>query len=185
MADENTDLVLIASIGAPQGIRGEIRLNYHGDDPGNLNDYGALCNSDETRWFEIKSLRIQNYKVIVRFEHINDRNQAEKLTGTELYVPRHRFPETDDNEYYHVDLIGLDAITVNGREIGKVVAIVDFGAGDLIEISAYNSNSFYIPFRRETVTEVNLKGGFITVDPPEGLVPDIRKQKKVDTDPAN
>ena len=172
MTDENTDLVLIASIGAPQGIRGEIRLNYHGDNPENLNDYGLLCNSDRTRWFEIKSLRIQNYKVIVQFEQINDRNQAKELTGTDLYVPRHKFPNTDDDEYYHVDLIGLVVIDVNGKEIGKVAAIVDFGAGDLIEICARDFKSFYIPFRREIITEVNLKDGFITLDPPEGLVPE-------------
>ncbi len=99
------------------------------------------------------------------------REGAEALTGTKLYVPRSRLPEREEEEWYHADLIGLAAVDRDGAPIGKVVAIQNFGAGDLIEIKpASGGPTVLVPFTRETVPEIDVEGGRLTLVPPEGLI---------------
>ncbi len=165
----SSDRVLMAEIGAAHGIRGEVRVKPHGDDPMALADYGPLETEDGTRSFEILSLRPQKHMLIVRFKGVNDRNAAEALTRTRLYVPRERLPEPDEDDFYHADLIGLQVYDESGELLGKVATIANFGAGDLLEIRPVGSTSFFLPFTREVVPEIDIANGRILAVPPEGL----------------
>jgi 16S rRNA processing protein RimM len=105
-----------------------------------------------------------------RLKGVEGRDQAEALTGTKLYVPRSRLPEREEDEWYHSDLIGLTAQGPDGGTIGTVIAVHNFGAGDLLEIRpADGGATLLMPFTRETVPEVDVEGGWLRVAPPEGL----------------
>jgi 16S rRNA processing protein RimM len=108
--------------------------------------------------------------LIVRFKGIDDRSAAEALTGTDLSVPRDRLPPPEDDDYYHADLIGLEAVSVSGEPIGTVIAVPNYGAGDLIEVAPPRGEPVLIPFTRAAVPEVDIAGGRIVVDPPPGLL---------------
>jgi 16S rRNA processing protein RimM len=105
---------------------------------------------------------------VARLRGVNDRNEAEKLVNVELYVPRDRLPAPEDDEYYHADLIGLAAFTPDGKKFGTVVAVHDFGAGDLIEVRPEGaSDTMMLPFTETTVPVVDIAGGRIVIDPPQ------------------
>lgn len=159
--------ILIAEIGAAHGIRGELRVKPHTADPEAIGDYGPLT-SEDGRQFIVKSVRPNKNVIVCTFDGIRDRNAAEALTGTKLYVDRSALPETEDEEeFYHADLIGLAVETVGGEAIGTVVALHDFGAGDLLEVSRPRGGSFYAPFTRDFVPTIDMAAGKILIDPPE------------------
>lgn len=162
------DRILIAEIGAAHGIRGEVRVKPHGSDPMALADYGPLYAADG-RTFEIKSLRPQKHMLIVRFKGVDDRNAAEALTRTKLYIDRDRLPEPDEDDFYHTDLVDLPVFDTDGNELGTVISVPNFGAGDLLEIAPKGARSFYLPFTREAVPEIDLAARRIVAVPPEGL----------------
>ncbi|WP_269584897.1 ribosome maturation factor RimM [Roseibium sp. Sym1] len=159
--------VLMARIGAAHGIRGEVRVKPFGDDPLSFADYGILTTKDGKRSFEVEKARVQKTVVVTRFKGITDRNQAEELNGTELYVSRDQLPEPDEDEFYYSDLNGLDVIDQGGDTLGKIVAVQDFGAGDLLEIRPKRGRTFYIPFTKEFVPEISLDEGLVRADLPE------------------
>jgi 16S rRNA processing protein RimM len=106
----------------------------------------------------------------VQFDGLSDRAAAEGLKGIDLFVPRERLPAPDEDEYYHADLIGLDAISSDGKSIGKVVGVENYGAGDLIEIAREKGSTVLIPFTRANVPKIELTAGRLVVDPPPGLL---------------
>lgn len=180
MARKETELVLMAQIGAAHGIRGEVRVKPFGSDPMALANYGPLRDEAGHRRFVIRSLRPQKSVLVVRFEDVSDRTDAESLNGIKLYLTRDVFPPAEDeDEFYHVDLIGLPVFTIRDEPVGNVIAVPDFGAGDLLEVKPHKGPSFLIPFTREIVPRVDLKAGRIVVDPPEGL---LSHQKTPDDD---
>src|ERR687885_1561392 len=129
------DGILIATIGAPHGVRGEVRLRVFTEDPLAVADYGPL-RDEEGRTYAIRRVRPAKTVVIAALEGVSDRNAAEALRGRALYVDRDRLPATEDDEtYYQADLVGLEAVTADGRSLGRVLAIHNFGAGDLLEIA--------------------------------------------------
>lgn len=108
--------------------------------------------------------------LVVRFKGIADRNAAEALTGLDLFVPRDRLPPAEADEFYHSDLVGLTAVLASGETFGTVVAVQNFGAGDILEIAPPRGPSLMLPFTRAVVPEVDVAGGRLTVVPPAGLL---------------
>jgi 16S rRNA processing protein RimM len=155
----------MAVIGAAHGIRGEVRVKAFTGDPLALGDYGPLYAADG-RAFEVADIRPANTVVVVRFKSVKDRNAAEALAGTELFVDRSALPdEADDDEFYHADLIGLDVKDDTGAAIGKVQAIHNFGADDILEVTLSGRKNVLIPFSRAAVPEISVNGGFLRIDP--------------------
>ena len=162
------DRICVARIGAAHGLRGEVRLNSFTADPVAVTQYGALMTEDGTRAFEIESYRPGKGFLVVRFKGISDRTTAEQLTNLDLYVPRDRLPAPAPDEFYHADLIGICAVGEDGNQIGTVVAIHDFGAGDLLEIRPQAGGpSVMLPFTEAVVPWIDIAGGRIVVVPPE------------------
>ncbi len=158
--------VLMATVGAAQGLRGEVRVKTFTADPTALGDYGNLHSLDG-RTFEILDIREAKTVAIVRFRGINDRNAAEALNGLELYIERDNLPddELEDDEFFYADLEGLEAIDAEGKSYGTVSAIFDFGAGDLLELKGPGRRPVLIPFSEKAVLEIDLEGGTLLIDP--------------------
>jgi 16S rRNA processing protein RimM len=163
--------VLVAEIGAPHGVRGEVRLKSYTADPAAVADYGPL--SDEAgRRFEIRTLRpLKDDMLVVTLSGVPDRTAAERLTRTRLYVDRSALPEPEEeDEFYHTDLLGLAVETVAGEAIGTIVAVPNFGSDDLLEVARPGRRSIYVPFTRAVVPTVDIPGRRVVIDPPDGLL---------------
>jgi 16S rRNA processing protein RimM len=162
--------ICVARIGAAHGLRGEVRLWPFTAEPQAILGYGVLETVDGARRFEIETLRPGKDFLVARFTGIADRDAAEALCNVELYVPRARLPPPPADEFYHADLIGLEARDRAGTLIGTVVGVQNFGAGDLIEIvPAAGGEPLLLPFTAATVPAVEIAAGRIVVDPPPGL----------------
>ena len=164
--------IQMAVIGAAHGIKGELRVKTFTADPLALGDYGPLYTRDG-RAFEIAAIRPAKDVVVVRFRNVADRNAAEALTGTELFVDRSVLPAADDDEFYHADLAGLSVKDGDGAVLGKIVAVQNFGGGDILEVTLGGRKGVLIPFSKAAVPDVSISGGFVTIDPiAAGLVED-------------
>jgi 16S rRNA processing protein RimM len=167
------DRVLIARIGAAHGIKGEVRVKAYTADPQSIGAYGPL-EAPDGRTFEVASLRPTagpaSDMLVVRFKRVPDRNAAEALNGIELSVARDRLPPAEADEYYHADLIGLEAVTADGAGLGTVIAVHNYGAGDLLEIAPKRGETILVPFTRAVVPEVDLAARRLIIEPPEGLL---------------
>lgn len=157
--------ILLAQIGAPHGIRGEVRVKPFGE-PEMLDQYGKLETADG-RKLKIKRMRPQKNMLIVKFEGVNTREEAEALNRVELFIERSKLPEPEEEEFYIEDLIGMEAISETGEVLGQVLAVPNFGAGDMLEIKPQNaSTTFYIPFTKAAVPEIDFDKGKLTIVPP-------------------
>lgn len=142
----------LAAITGAHGITGEVRLKLFGEGVDSLRRFRAFNDS---------ALTLQKLKddgkggAIARFAEVTDRTAAEALRGTALTVPRSALPELPEGEYYHADLLGLAAMSDEGDALGTVVAVENFGAGDVIEIARPNGKKFMVPLRAEAVPEWN------------------------------
>jgi 16S rRNA processing protein RimM len=163
---ETPKLVLLARIGAAHGVRGEVRVKSFTADPMALGGYGPLSSRDG-RVFLVERLRPAKEVVVAKFRGVDDRNAAEALNGTDLFVPRDRLPAAEDeDEFYHADLIGLSAEAEDGTPLGTVVAIHNFGAGDILDIAPPRGPSLLVPFTKAVVPDVDLVAGRLVVIPP-------------------
>ena len=158
--------VIMGVIGAAQGLRGEVRVKAYTEEPLELGEYGTLYGADG-RAFEILDIRQAKEMAVVRFRGVNDRNEAEALTGTELFVERDSLDddELDDEEYFYADLEGLEARDAEGNSYGVITAIFDFGAGDILELTKAGKRAQLIPFTENSVLEIDFEGGAILIDP--------------------
>lgn len=165
--------VLMAVIGAAHGIKGELRVKTFTADPKAIGDYGPLY--DRTgKAFKLVNLRPQGNVVVARFKGVADRNAAEALNGIELFVDRAALPDTDDDEeFYHADLVGMAVVDESGETIGRVSAVQNYGAGDMLEIKGPALNAVPIPFTKTAVPVVDLSARIIRIDSvASGLVED-------------
>jgi len=167
MSDDRDKRVCVARIGAAHGLRGEVRLWSFTEDPGAVARYGPFATADG-RVIEIASLRPAGEFFVARLKGVDDRNTAEALRNVELYVSREKLPQTADaGEFYHADLIGLAAVDPAGAPIGTVIAVHNFGAGDLIELApASGRETVLLPFNEAVVPAVDIAAGRITVAMP-------------------
>ena len=162
--------VLLGEIGAAQGLKGEVRLRSYTAEPAAIGRYGALYD-EQGRAIEIESLRVTPKALIARIKGVTTREAAEALNRTKLYVDRARLPAREEEEWYHADLVGLEAVDRGGERIGIVVAVHNFGAGDLIEVKPDKGGAtVLVPFTRDAVPEVDVEGGRLVLTPPEGLL---------------
>jgi 16S rRNA processing protein RimM len=162
--------ICVAQIGAAHGTRGEVKLKSFTADPMAVKDYGALETEDGTATFKIEALRPAKSHLVAQLAGIRDRTAAERLANLRLFVPRDRLPATDANEFYHADLIGLAALATDGRALGTVVAVHDFGAGDILEVRQEGRrDTVMLPFTNATVPVVDVAGGRVVINPPDGV----------------
>jgi 16S rRNA processing protein RimM len=160
--------IRVARIGAAHGVRGEVRLWSFTQDPLAVADYGPLQSEDGAQAFEIESLRPGKNFLVARLVGVATREAAEKLTNTDLFVPRERLPAIEEEDtFYYADLVGCAAVTAEGESVGTVSALHNFGAGDIIEIvPAGGGQTLMLPFTQDSVPEVDLQAKRIVVAPP-------------------
>jgi 16S rRNA processing protein RimM len=167
--------VCVARIGAPHGVRGAVKLWTFTGDPLAVRRYGPLATKDGRRSFEVATAREAKGHLVATLKGIATREDAERLNGLELYVAREKLPATDADEYYHADLIGLAAVNAADEPIGRVTAIHNFGAGDIIEIAPPHGAAMLLPFTNAVVPTVDLANGRVVIVLPaeiEGDTPD-------------
>ena len=167
--------ICVARIGAAHGVRGEVKLWPFTEDPMAVIDYGPLSTKDGARQFEVVRARVAKDHLVAVVKGIATREDAERVNGLELYIARDRLPPTGAGEYYHADLIGLRAIDAAGADIGKVLAVHNFGAGDIIEIAPPSGPTLLLPFTDAVVPTVDLANGHVVLMMPseiDGDTPD-------------
>src|SRR5262249_38173686 len=162
-------LICVARIGAAHGVRGAVKLWTFTEDPFAVKRYGPLLSKDGKRQFELAQAREAKDHLVATFKGVTTRDEAERLNGIELYVAREKLPATDEDEYYHPDLIGLAAVTIDGDALGRVLAIHNFGAGDIIEIAPLKGPTMLLPFSNAVVPEVDVAGGRVVVALPQEI----------------
>ncbi|MBL27296.1 MAG: hypothetical protein CMM50_07085 [Rhodospirillaceae bacterium] len=161
-------LILVGAVTAPHGVQGAVKVKSFTADPEAL---AVLpLHDQEGRRVRLKVLSARGDVLIARIAGTSDRNAAERLRGTRLFVPREALDEPDEDEFYHADLIGLRAERADGSLVGTVAAMHDFGAGDLVEVKTEAGKAVLLPFDRDTVPVVDVAGGRLVVDPPHGLI---------------
>jgi 16S rRNA processing protein RimM len=158
--------ICVAKIGAAHGVRGEVRLWPFTEDPLAVTRYGPLSTKDGKRQFEVVRAREAKDHLVASIKGVEDRDAAARLNGLELYIARDKLPATDDDEYYHADLIGLAAVNSAGEPIGRVTAIHNFGAGDIIEIAPAQGPTLMLPFSNAVVPTVDIAGGRVVIELP-------------------
>lgn len=157
-------LLLGVVIGA-QGIQGEVKVKTFTGEPEAVGDYGPLRDATAARTFQLKVLRLSKGDVVIaRIKGVEDRNAAEALKGTELYVLRSALPQADEGEFYFADLVGLTAM-MSGQVLGSVTAVHNYGAGDMLEVKTDGGRSAMVPFTDDAVPVVDLAAGTVTVEP--------------------
>ena len=161
--------ICVARIGAAHGVRGAVRLWTFTEDPFAVKDYGPLSTKDGARQFEVTHVREAKDHLVATLKGIATREDAERLNGLELYIAREKLPETDEGEYYHADLIGLAAVNAANEPLGRVTAIHNFGAGDLIEITPPQGSTMLLPFTNAVVPTVDLAGGHVVIELPREI----------------
>ncbi|MEO1089117.1 MAG: ribosome maturation factor RimM [Pseudomonadota bacterium] len=161
--------VCLAVVTGAHGLAGEVRLRTFTGEPEAVAAYGPLEDASGRSRLRITSLRVTTKDVIARFDGIADRTAAEGLKGTELWLPRERLPEPDDDEWYVADLQGLDVVDQGGRLVGRVRAVTDHGAGDVVEILAPDGKELVLPFTRNLFPDVDPVAGRMVMAPNDVL----------------
>src|SRR6202140_3075737 len=172
--------ICIARIGAAHGVRGAVKLWTFTEDPLAVKAYGPLLTKDGARQIEVTHAREAKDHLVATLKGIATREDAERLNGVELYIAREKLPATGEDEYYHADLIGLAAVTPANEPLGRVVAIHNFGAGDIIEIAPPQGATMLLPFTNAVVPSVDLAGGRVVIELPEEIVGDDRADDDAD-----
>ena len=164
-----SELVLVGAIAGAFGVKGEVKIKSFTGVAEDIFAYGALRGEDGKALLDITAHRAIKDGFAARAKQVTTRERAEALKSTRLYVRREDLPDLDENEYYHADLIGLPCENLDGDPMGRVKAVYDFGAGDMLEISHTpgRKGSWYLPFSEACVPHVDIEGGKLVIDPPE------------------
>lgn len=164
-----SDRICVGAIAGAFGVAGEVRLKSFCAQPEALASYGPLWSEDGKRSFAVKLTRPVAGGLGARLTGVATKEQADALKGTTLWVDRARLPSLPDDEFYHADLIGLAVQDTGGAALGRVTAVHNHGAGDVLEIAQPGGKVLLLPFTRAAVPTVDLTAGRIVADPPEEL----------------
>ncbi len=165
-----SEQICVGAIAGAFGVQGEVRLKSFTADPEAIADYAPLATEDGSQSFEVQITRAIPQGFAARLSGIRSKEDADALKGTRLFAPRDRLPSLPDDEYYHADLIGLPVFDTGGAEIGRVRAVLNHGASDILEVQVPGqSATLLLPFTQAAVPTVDLAAGRIVADPPEGL----------------
>ncbi|MCW8843388.1 MAG: ribosome maturation factor RimM [Rhodobacteraceae bacterium] len=165
-----TELVCVGAIVGAYGVRGEVRLKSFTAQAEAIADYAPLLTEDGATSFSVTITRPIKNGLAARLSGITTKEEADALRGTQLFVPRDRFPEPADDEYYHADLVGLEVRDTGGTLLGRIKSVQNHGATDLLEIHGPGlKTTVLLPFTHDVVPTVDLAGGRVVADPPEGL----------------
>jgi 16S rRNA processing protein RimM len=164
-----SDLVHVGTFGAAIGLKGEIKINLLTSNVEVFKSFDCLYNFDCSTVWKLDSIAMRQKKCVAKLSHCKSRSDAELLKNQKIYTSKVNFPSTKDNEYYVSDLIDCKIIYSNGNELGEVIDVNNFGAGDLLE-TTYNNKKIYIPMNKENVVSVDIKKKIIIVDPIQGII---------------
>jgi 16S rRNA processing protein RimM len=164
-------LIPLGIFGAPHGVRGELRVKSYAGDAKALGAYGDLTDRTGNSVFKLTGLRaLKDDMLVVRLAGIDTRDAAEKLTGAELFARRRQLPPPSDDEFYHDDLVGLEAVSREGDKFGRIVALRNFGAGDILEIApATGGETLLLPFTKAVAVEIDFARGRIVIVAPNEI----------------
>jgi 16S rRNA processing protein RimM len=169
MSDDPDDLIIVGSIGGAYGVRGEVRLKSFCTQPEAIAAYAPLVAADG-RSFEVSLGRAIKGGFSARLTGVASKEDADALKGTDLFAPRDRLPALPDDEFYHADLIGLEVVDTGGAVLGRIKAVHNNGADDLLELHGPGLKAtVLLPFTRACVPTVDLAAGRLVADPPDGL----------------
>ncbi len=171
MSHSGDDLICVGAIAGAYGVHGEVRLKSFCARPEDIINYTPLTDETGGRTFSLTLSRAMKNGFVARLEGINSKEAADALRGIRLFAPRSSLPNLPDDEFYHADLIGLTVLDTGGTVLGRVHAVQNHGAGDLLEITpGAGGNTILLPFTRAVVPTVDLAAGRIIADPPEGAL---------------
>lgn len=170
MTAEPSDRICVGAIAGAFGVQGEVRLKSFCVEAADIAAYGPLFTKDGSRSFTLRLTRPVAGGLGARLSGVSTKEEADALKGAELYADRSRLPALPDDEFYHSDLIGLVVRDTGGEEIGEVIAVHNHGAGDILEIRRKGrSSALLLPFTLATVPTVDVAGGCLVADLPDGL----------------
>lgn len=172
MSGSPSPLLEIARVAGSFGVRGEVRVTAYSEDPLALKRYGPLLRQDGSPALTLTAARLHKGGLVVRAREVETKEQADLLRGLRLYVPRSALPPPDEDEFYLADLIGLEARAPDGTVLGRVKAVQDFGAGDILEIQPPAGASWYLPFTKEAAPELHIAEGWLRVVRPVEVTAD-------------
>jgi 16S rRNA processing protein RimM len=167
-------LILMGVFGAPQGVRGEIRVKSLTGDPRAIGAYGPLTNKGRTRSFAFESLRpLKDDMLAARIAGVSTREAAEALKNVEIFARRDQLPPPDEDEFYYDDLVGLEAVHVEGARFGRVISLMNHGAGDVLEIApADGGETLLLPFTKSVAPRIDFAAGRVVIEPPSEVEDD-------------
>ncbi len=170
----HSDRVCLGAIAGAHGVGGAVRIRSFTTEPADVVAYGPVSDEDGKRVFEIEIIGEAKGVMLAQISGVNNRDAADALKGTRLYVARDALPSPDDDEFYHADLLGLAVELVDGAGFGKVIGIRTVGETDVLEITRNDGlPSVMVPFTRDATPVVDLAGGRLVIDPPAGLIEDL------------
>jgi len=165
------DLILVGIFGAAHGVRGEIRLKSYTGDPLAIADYPRLTDESGKIKFKLVSARpVKDDILVVRVDGVADRTAAEKLTNQSIYIARTDLPPADEEEFYHADLLGLRVETRDGALIGTIANVLNFGAGDILDVRPELGDNLLLPFTKKVVPIVEIANRRVIVDMPDEVI---------------
>jgi 16S rRNA processing protein RimM len=170
--------VCVGVVAGAHGVRGAVRIKSFTAKPEDVAGYGPLEDESRKQSFSLRLVGTAKGVLIGWLSGVADRDRAEALRGLRLYLPRTALPPTDEEEFYHADLIGLMAVLADGAPLGQVKAVHDFGAGDTLEIERPEGPPAMVPFTRQVVPVVDLDAGRLVIEPPPGLLDPIPELKE-------
>lgn len=167
-------LTCVAIIVGAHGVHGAVKVKSFTQNPEDFSTYGPLLGADGKVILTPKNPRPVSRAFAMRSPEIKTREQAMSLKGTQLFVPRAVLPDTEEDEFYHTDLIGLEVKSTDGKRIGVIRSVHDFGAGDMLEIqpgkSAENQSSFFHPFTKIAVPKIDMKARRVIIHIEEAVM---------------